>query len=62
MSTNDDLTYEQEYEVPVELTLNTFSVEYAGCGSHELRVKAVTSLKNVQALFNSLREIPGIES
>lgn len=56
-----ELTYEQKYQVPVEATLAEFSVEYAACGSHEILIKAVTSLENVQSLVDALIKVPGVK-
>ncbi len=56
-----DLTYEEQYEVPIELLLESFSVEYGGCGSHQMKITAVTKLSNLQELYQRLKEIKGID-
>lgn len=62
----DDLTFQQIYEVPVEVTFadteEGLRVQYAGCGSHELKATGTVSLQEARALRDRLSALPGIDS
>jgi len=57
---NKDLTYEEQYDLPVEIILSEFGVEYYTCGSHQLRVTGKTELENLQNLYDNLKILKGI--
>lgn len=56
----DELTYEQMYEIPVTVVLREFSVEYEGCGTHQLLINGVTTLEDLQRLFDAIKMTPGL--
>ena len=58
---DDELTYEQEYNVPIEIVLDSFNVKYAECGSHQILVTGRTELSNLQTLYEQLKKIKGIK-
>lgn len=57
-----ELTFDEKYNVPVEIVLGEFSVEYAGCGTHELLLKGKTSLEALQTFYDYLTTVKGIKT
>lgn len=61
MTDNPDRNrYQQQYEIPLSLTLAAFTVEYAGCGSHSMEVQGTVDLEEAQRLIKVLEALPGI--
>jgi hypothetical protein len=56
----NELTYKQEYEVPVELVVNSYKCEYHGCGSHQMFLTTEMSLEEVQNLYDKIKKVPGL--
>lgn len=54
-------TYEELYEIPLEVIANSFHTEYAGCGSHQMSLKLELSLDEAQDLYDRLVELKGIK-
>lgn len=58
---NEDLTYEEQYNVPVNIILTDFTAEYYRCGSHQLAVSGETELEHLQELYDYLKTVRGIK-
>lgn len=59
---DEELTFDEKYKIEVSLVVNQFSVEYAGCGTHQLEIEAEFELKELQDLFDKLKIIKGIKT
>ena len=57
---SNDLTFDEKYNVPIEIVLDEFAVEYADCGSHQLRLRGKTNLGELQAVYKYLTTLKGI--
>lgn len=58
---DEELTYEQKYDLPVVAEANTADIEYADCGTHRLRISMKMDLAQARELHAALSELPGIE-
>lgn len=58
-----ELTYEQEYEIGIEVEFNTppVRIEYTGCGTHHLTTSGKIELEEARRLHRFLGELPGIK-
>lgn len=58
----EPLTYEEEYEIKVNLEVEKFECEYAGCGTHKMKLKVQISLEDLQQLFDDIKKCKGIQN
>ena len=57
----DELTFDEKYNIEVNLIVDSFSCQYHECGSHQLKIKAILELEELQSLYNSIKKIKGIK-
>lgn len=63
MGFDNGLTYEQEYEIDFSVVFadSRVSVEYAGCGSHQIKMSGRIELQEARRLHTALGDLPGIK-
>lgn len=58
----EKLSWEDEYNITIDLIVNEFNCEYAGCGSHQMELTVKTTLDDLQNLYEKLKRVKGINN
>lgn len=62
MGFDNGLTYEQEYEIDFSVVFaDAGTIEYAGCGSHQIKMSGKIELQEARRLHTALGDLPGIK-
>jgi hypothetical protein len=60
---DEALTFQQKYEIPLQVQWEDapITVQYAGCGTHQVTMSGQIDLEQARHLYAALGALPGIK-